>query len=84
MPSRQAVFQGLPTRAWSPLRIPVQGMNTSKSVPNMKRSKANAIDKALIILACFLPYNKEMGTVEINQRPVLHKATASRTLWAKV
>ena len=46
----------------------------------MKQSKANAIDKALTILACFLPYNKEMGTVEISQRLGLHKATASRIL----
>lgn len=46
----------------------------------MKQPKANAIDKALIILACFLPYNKEMGTVEISQRLGLHKATASRIL----
>ena len=46
----------------------------------MKHPKANAIDKALIILACFLPYNKEMGTVEISQRLGLHKATASRIL----
>jgi DNA-binding IclR family transcriptional regulator len=46
----------------------------------MKHEKANAIDKALIILACFLPYNKEMGTVEISQRLGLHKATASRIL----
>ncbi len=46
----------------------------------MLQSKVNAIDKALIILACFLPYNKEMGTVEISQRLGLHKATASRIL----
>ena len=46
----------------------------------MRQPKANAIDKALIILACFLPYNKEMGTVEISQRLGLHKATASRIL----
>ena len=46
----------------------------------MKQDKVNAIDKALFILACFLPYNKEMGTVEISQRLGLHKATASRIL----
>lgn len=46
----------------------------------MSPPKVNAIDKALTILACFLPYNKEMGTVEISQRLGLHKATASRIL----
>jgi DNA-binding IclR family transcriptional regulator len=46
----------------------------------MKQTKANAIDKALLILTSFLPYNKEMGTVEISQRLGLNKATASRIL----
>jgi len=46
----------------------------------MKQQKINSIDKALTILACFLPYNKEMGTVEISQRLGFHKATVSRIL----
>jgi DNA-binding IclR family transcriptional regulator len=46
----------------------------------MIQQKANSIDKALLILACFLPYNKETGTVEISQRLGLHKATTSRIL----
>lgn len=46
----------------------------------MEQKKANAIDKALLILTSFLPYNKEMGTVEISQKLGLNKATASRTL----
>jgi IclR family acetate operon transcriptional repressor len=46
----------------------------------MKQIKANSIDKALIILDCFLPYNKEMGTVEISQKLGFHKATVSRIL----
>lgn len=46
----------------------------------MKHIKANSIDKALLILDCFLPYNKEMGTVEISQKLGFHKATVSRIL----
>jgi DNA-binding IclR family transcriptional regulator len=46
----------------------------------MKPAKANAIDKALLILTSFLPYNKEMGTMEISQRLGLNKATAYRIL----
>ena len=46
----------------------------------MKQTKANAIDKALLILASFLPYNKEMGTVEVSHKLGLNKATASRIL----
>jgi DNA-binding IclR family transcriptional regulator len=46
----------------------------------MKHMRATSIDKALRVLTCFLPYNKEMGTVEISQKLGLHKATASRIL----
>ncbi|MGD8226265.1 MAG: IclR family transcriptional regulator [Desulfobacteraceae bacterium] len=42
--------------------------------------KVNSIDKALTILSCFVPYNQEMGTVEIGQRLGFHKATVSRIL----
>lgn len=42
--------------------------------------KVNSIDKALTILYCFVPYNQEMGTVEIGQRLGFHKATVSRIL----
>lgn len=42
--------------------------------------KSNSIDKALIILSCFSPYNQEMGTVEISQKLGFHKATVSRIL----
>ena len=41
--------------------------------------KVNSIDKALSILSCFVPYNQEMGTVEIGQRLGFHKATVSRS-----
>jgi DNA-binding IclR family transcriptional regulator len=42
--------------------------------------KSNAIEKALDVLSAFMPYNEEMGTVEISQKLGLHKATASRIL----
>lgn len=42
--------------------------------------KRNSIDKALIILTSFVPYNQEMGTVEISQKLGFHKATVSRIL----
>lgn len=42
--------------------------------------KVNSIDKALTILTCFVPYNQEMGTVEIGQKLGYHKATVSRIL----
>jgi DNA-binding IclR family transcriptional regulator len=42
--------------------------------------KVNSIDKALTILSCFVPYNQEMGTVEIGQKLGFHKATVSRIL----
>jgi DNA-binding IclR family transcriptional regulator len=47
---------------------------------NPPKSKPNAIEKALDILESFIPYNQEMGTVEISQKLGLHRATASRTL----
>jgi len=43
-------------------------------------SKINSIDKALMILTSFVPYNQEMGTMEISQKLGFHKATASRIL----
>ncbi len=46
----------------------------------MKAEKLNSIEKALEILLCFTPYNRELGTGEIGQRLGLHKATASRIL----
>ena len=45
-----------------------------------QRSKPNAIEKALDILELFIPYDQEMGTVEISKKLGLHRATASRTL----
>jgi len=42
--------------------------------------KRNSIDKALIILTSFVPYNQELGTIEISQKLGFHKATASRIL----
>jgi DNA-binding IclR family transcriptional regulator len=42
--------------------------------------KVNSIDKALSILFCFVPYNHEMGTVEIGRKLGFHKATVSRIL----
>jgi IclR family KDG regulon transcriptional repressor len=46
----------------------------------VKQGRSTSIDKALWVLGCFLPYNKEMGTVEVSQKLGLHKATASRIL----
>ncbi len=42
--------------------------------------KNNSIDKALIILSSFTPYNQEMGTIEISRKLGFHKATVSRIL----
>jgi len=42
--------------------------------------KVSAIDKALMILSSFTPYNEEMGTLEISQKLEFHKATVSRIL----
>jgi IclR family transcriptional regulator, KDG regulon repressor len=42
--------------------------------------KSNAIEKALIVLSAFMPYNEEAGTVEISRKLGLHKATTSRIL----
>lgn len=42
--------------------------------------KTTAIDKALLILNRFAPYNQELGTSEISQQLGLHKATVSRIL----
>ena len=42
--------------------------------------KKSSIDKALIILTSFVPYNQEMGTIEISHKLGFHKATASRIL----
>jgi DNA-binding IclR family transcriptional regulator len=42
--------------------------------------KNNSIDKALTILAAFVPYNNEMGTIEISRKLGFHKATVSRIL----
>lgn len=42
--------------------------------------KNNSIDKALMILTSFVPYNQEMGTMEISIKLGFHKATASRIL----
>ena len=39
-----------------------------------------SIEKALIILASFIPYNKEMGTYEISKKTGYHKATVNRIL----
>jgi len=47
-------------------------------MPN--KQKNNAIEKALLILSAFKPYNDEIGTVEIAQKLGLHKATVSRIL----
>jgi DNA-binding IclR family transcriptional regulator len=45
-----------------------------------KDSKSNAIEKALEILMAFVPYNQELGTIEISRKLDLHKATVSRIL----
>lgn len=42
--------------------------------------KINSIDKALSILEVFVPYNREMGTIEISRKLGFHKATVSRIL----
>lgn len=42
--------------------------------------KINSIDKALNILEVFVPYNREMGTMEISRKLGFHKATVSRIL----
>lgn len=39
-----------------------------------------SIEKALIILSCFIPYNQELGTHEISKRLGYHKATVNRIL----
>ncbi|MBW2028725.1 MAG: IclR family transcriptional regulator [Deltaproteobacteria bacterium] len=44
------------------------------------RDKTNSIEKALRVLSCFVPYNEELGTVEIAKRLGFHKATVSRIL----
>ena len=46
----------------------------------LSSQKINAIDKALIILSSFTPYNEEVGTVELSQKLGFHKATVSRIL----
>jgi IclR family transcriptional regulator, KDG regulon repressor len=61
--------------------FPMQSLQSSHDKPAaMKHKKNTSIDKAITVLTCFLPYNKEMGTVEISQKFGLHKATASRIL----
>ncbi|MBW1999226.1 MAG: IclR family transcriptional regulator, partial [Deltaproteobacteria bacterium] len=45
-----------------------------------KGAKPNSIEKTLKVLSCFVPYNEELGTVEIAKRLRLHKATVSRIL----
>lgn len=44
------------------------------------KNKANAIEKALIILNLFAPENVELGTNEISRILGFHRATTSRTL----
>lgn len=39
-----------------------------------------SIEKALIILSCFIPYNQELGTHEISNLLGYHKATVNRIL----
>jgi len=39
-----------------------------------------SIEKALIILSCFIPYNQELGTHEISTMLGYHKATVNRIL----
>jgi DNA-binding IclR family transcriptional regulator len=39
-----------------------------------------SIEKALIILSCFIPYNQELGTHEISKILGYHKATVNRIL----
>jgi DNA-binding IclR family transcriptional regulator len=46
----------------------------------MDKKNPNAIEKALEILLAFLPYNQELGTMDISKKLGLHKATASRIL----
>jgi IclR family transcriptional regulator, KDG regulon repressor len=43
-------------------------------------TKLNAIEKALAILTSFIPYNQEMGNLEISRKLGFHKATVSRIL----
>lgn len=51
------------------------------SLPEMTpMQKSNAIEKALDVLNAFVPYNQELGTMEVSQQLGLHKATASRIL----
>lgn len=42
--------------------------------------KANAIEKTLTILQCFIPYNQEIATFEMAERLGYHKATTNRIL----
>ena len=42
--------------------------------------KANAIEKALLVLLLFCPHNRELTTTEVSAALGLHKATASRIL----
>ena len=45
-----------------------------------KKSKPNAIEKALFILKAFYPRNAEMGTVEVSQKTGLEVPTVNRIL----
>ncbi len=47
---------------------------------NDKKSKPNAIEKALFILKTFYPRNSEMGTVELSQKTGLEIPTVNRIL----
>lgn len=44
----------------------------------MADGSSNSIAKALDVLLCFVPDNREMGTTELSERTGYHKATTSR------
>lgn len=61
--------------------FPMHNMQMSRDKPGkIKPMKSTSIDKAITVLTSFLPYNKEVGTIEVSQKFGLHKATASRIL----
>lgn len=45
-----------------------------------KSSSLSSTEKALKILMAFVPYNHEMGTIEISKKLDIHKSTVSRLL----
>jgi len=46
----------------------------------LQKNTHRSLEKALEILLSFMPYNQEMGTLELSERSGFHKSTVSRLL----